>query len=326
MCGRTDDARCWTLLKQFVEDLEPVSADGQFDEHIFDQQPQQPYRDAAGKSPPPSPRAEATSPRSSQRTISPPRPRAVQLERVPTVDERPSDNDDVEELLSSSSSSSASGSGSKDVSGRKTRFMTFAEPEAPSRSTSNQRRPGTGASANATPSASRDRSSQLRTRHSRHRRHSSSEDDDEDDAYPDPYGIIHHNRNRHSSTNTSKESSPNIPPDRRISTIKSGGASPMVLPAAAMASRGSASGSGSGSNRPSLAGSARPSLTGSTRPSAFTISKKDKSAGAGLVPTSQGWMDPVALEEHRKVRSKVILQWWRSYVEDVSRVSHESRL
>jgi hypothetical protein len=60
-----------------------------------------------------------------------------------------------------------------------------------------------------------------------------------------------------------------------------------------------------------LAGSARPSVAGSARP---TNGKREQS---GLVPTSRGWMDPVALDRYKEERGHAILQWWRSYVDDV---------
>jgi hypothetical protein len=216
-------------------------------------------------------------------------PARIPLERV---DIAADDNDDVEELMSASSSAS----GSITPSATRTRFITFA----PTDTQADLR----ASISTVVPTHSRETSRQLRPRH--YRRRGSSE---EDEAYPDPYGISH-DRSRQPSANTSRSSarsSPHIAPNSRVSVIRG---SPVILP-----SRDSrdftASGSGTGSGRPSLAGSQRPSLADSARPSG----KKDKS---GLVPTTRGWMDPIALAEYKKVRGEPILQWWRSYVDDVS--------
>jgi hypothetical protein len=306
MSGRTDDARCWSLLRQYIEDIAPTP-DTQFLENIFNQPTkttkQEP--DSAIQSPKAGP-SELTKSPISTTTFS---PKAIPLERIGLHVDDP--NDDVEELLSDSISS-ASGSGSITPSINRTRFITFA----PHTDIDLRASVSTATPSNPQSHApSRERSRQLRPRG--HRRHSSSE---EDDAYPDPYGIsIHDRRSRQSSANTSRSSarsSPNIAPHHRVSTMKG---SPVMLPSrmSREITQGQSSGSGSGSTRQSLAGSARPSLAGSTRPSLMAPNgKREKS---GLIPTSRGWMDPIALDRYKKERGESILQWWRSYVDDVSR-------
>jgi hypothetical protein len=314
MSGRIDDARCWTLLQQYIEDVAPTP-DSQFNENVFDKSTKNSRleTDSALHSPTAGPTDLTKSPMSNA-PASMFSPEAIPLERLSIHSDDP--NDDVEELMSDSSSS-GSGSGSITPGINRTRFITFA----PHGSERTDLRASTS-TAVPTPSnpqsqaPSRERSRQLRPRG--HRRHSSS---DEDDAYPDPYGIsIHQSRTRQSSANTSRSSarsSPNIAPNQRVSTIKG---SPVILPSRATRERdlgpGTNTGSGSGSARPSLAGSTRPSLAGSARPSLTAANgKRDKS---GLVPTNRGWMEPAALERYKKERGEAVLQWWRSYVDDVS--------
>ena len=313
MSGRTDDARCWALLQQYIEDVAPTP-DNQFNENVFDKSAKTKQEtEPALQSPTAGPTALMKSPISNE-PASIFSPEAIPLERLGLHGDP---NDDVEELVSDSSSSAGSGSGSITPSINRTRFITFA-PHGTERT---DLRASTSTTVPAhsnsrTQPPSRERSRQLR--HRVHRPHSSSE---EDDAYPDPYGIsIHDRRSRQSSTNTSQSSarsSPNIAPNHRVSTIK---ASPVMLPSRATRDRdqapGQSSGSGSGSARPSIAGSTRPSLAGSARPSlGGGNGKREKS---GLVPTGRGWMDPAALERYKKERGEAILQWWRSYVDDVS--------
>lgn len=294
MSGRIDDARCWALLQQYIEDIAPTP-DNQFNENVFDK-PTTVHSPTAG------PSDLSKSPTSVEPT-SLYSPEVIPLERLGIHDA----NDDVMDLVSDSSSSAGSQSGSITPSINRTRFITFA-PHGTER-TDLRASTSTAVPTHSNPHSqppSRERSRQLRPRG--HRRHSSSE---EEDAYPDPYGISSlENRSRQSSTNTSRSSarsSPQIAPNHRVSTIKG---SPVILP-----SRGTQGpSSGSDSVRQSMTGSTRPSLAGSARPSIIN-GKREKS---GLVPTSRGWMDPGALERYKKERGEAILQWWRSYVDDVS--------
>jgi hypothetical protein len=312
MAGRTDDARCWSLLRQYIEDLAPTP-DSQFNENIFDKPTKTRQElDSTLHSPTAGPSELTKSPMVNEAasTFS---PEVIPLERL-----HDDSSDDVEELASESSSSSGSESGSITPGITRTRFITFA-PHGTERTdlrASTSTAVPTHSNAQSQP-PSRERSRQLRPRG--HRRHSSS---GEDDAYPDPYGIsVHDRRSRQSSTNTSRSSarsSPNIAPNQRVSTIKG---SPVMLPSRATRDRelgsgpGQSSGSGTGSGRQSVSGSTRPSLAGSTRPSlAGASGKRDKS---GLVPTGRGWMDSAALERYKQERGEAVLQWWRSYVDDV---------
>lgn len=306
MCGRVDDARCWSLVRQLIQDVSPPAGDG-FADNVFNQSSTE---GAAIKSPPPSPRGRSASFTKSPQTVlqanSLPSPRPIQLERAVLSEDSASEA--AEELLSEASASSTSVAETS-PRGRKTRFLSFVPPgtESPAAKQDLQASTSTLMATSSAKQNTQDRSNRLRPHFAR--RHSSFSDDD---AYPDPYGISHVERNRQSSTHSARSSnktSPSLMPDKRVSTMR---ASPIVLPNKMSQDQGSAS--GSGSNRPSLAGSARPSLAGSARPSAFGV-KKDKS---GLVPTSQGWMDPDALDRYRDDRSEPILQWWRSYVDDVS--------
>lgn len=313
MAGRTDDARCWSLLQQYIEDVAPTP-DSQFHENVFNNNNTKARQetDSALQSPTAGP-SELTKSPMTNGTASILSPEVIPLERLGVNDP----NDDVEELVSDSSSS-GSESGSVTPGVNRTRFITFA-PHGAER-TDLRASTSTAVPSNPHPQSqppSRERSRQLRPRG--HRRHSSSE---EDDAYPDPYGIsVHDRRSRQSSANTSRSStrsSPNIAPNHRVSTIKG---SPLILPSRTNRDRdhgpepGPSSGSGTGSGRQSVAGSTRPSLAGSARPSLIAANgKRDKS---GLVPTSRGWMDPVAVERYKKERGDAVLQWWRSYVDDV---------
>lgn len=307
MAGRTDDARCWNLLKHFIEDISPTHDDN-FNEHVFDQSANQ---RTMTMSPPPSPRerpqGSTVSPQSTVRPDLYASPRAIPLQRAAL--ESDSASESMEELLSVSSSSSVSEPRSS-TQPRQGRFLSFVPPDTKSTGTQQDLRASTSTIVppGSSNTKSRDRSSQLRSRKLYDHSPSSTSDDD---AYPDPYGIINE-RNRKSSRNSPKSSnnpSPRLEPDRRISTIKS-----IPLISANSSSQDRTSGSGSGSQRPSLAGSARPSLAGSARPSGHG-GRRDKS---GLVPTSQGWMDPHALEQYKEARKGPILDWWRSYVDDVS--------
>ena len=309
MAGRTDDARCWNMLKHFIQDISPTHDDN-FNEHVFDQ-PTAQRTAATNTSPPPSPREQqqalSVSPQSTVRPDLHMSPRPIPLQRA--APESDSASESMEELLSTSSSSSVSEPKSS-THPRQGRFLTFVPPDVKqtgarqdmNASTSTAIPPG------SSNTRSRDRSSQLRS-HNLH--HHSSPSTSEDDAYPDPYGIINE-RNRNSSANSAKSSknpSPRLEPDRRISTVTR-----VPLMSSNKASQDHGSGSGSGSQRPSLAGSTRPSLAGSARPSGHGGGRRDKS---GLVPTSQGWMDPHALEQYKEARRGPILGWWRSYVDDV---------
>jgi hypothetical protein len=316
MAGRTDDARCWSLLQQYIEDVAPTP-DNQFNEDVFGK----PTRtrqdiDSALHSPTAGPSGLTKSPMANEPS-SIFSPEVIPLERLGKHEDP---NDDVEELVSDASSSSGSGSGSITPGVNRTRFITFA-PHGAER-TDLRASTSTAVPPPSNPQSqppSRERSRQLRP--VGHRRHLSS---DEDDAYPDPYGISAlDRRSRQSSANTSRSSarsSPNIAPNHRVSTIKG---SPVILPASRVA-RGREShsrpdhghDSGSGSAHHSVAGSTRPSLAGSARPSLIaTNGKREKS---GLVPTNRGWMDPAVLERYKKERGESVLQWWRSYVDDVS--------
>ena len=316
MAGRTDDARCWSLLQQYVEDIAPTP-DTQFSDNVFDKSTKHRQEsDSTLQSPTAGPSELTKSPvaTGSAATFS---PEPIPLERLGVNDDS---NDDVEELVSDSSSLSGSGSGSITPGVNRTRFITFAPHDTEridSRASTSTAVPTKSNPQSQPPS--RERSRQLRPRG--HRRHSSSE---EDDAYPDQYGIsIHERRSRQSSANTSRSSarsSPNIAPNQRVSTIKG---SPVMLPSGSTRDRetgtntgqNSGSGSGTGSGRHSVAGSTRPSLAGSTRPSlAGASGKRDK---AGQVPTGRGWMDSTALEQYKQERAEAVLQWWRSYVDDV---------
>jgi hypothetical protein len=318
MAGRTDDARCWSLLQQYIEDVAPTP-DSQFSENVFDKSTKtRQQSDSALHSPTAGPTELTKSPIPNE-SVSTFSPEVIPLERLGVHDDS---NDDVEELVSDSSSSSGSGSGSITPGVTRTRFITFA-PHGTER-TDLRASTSTAVPKHSNPQSqppSRERSRQLRPKG--HRRHSSSE---EDDAYPDPYGIsVHDRRSRQSSANTSRSSarsSPNIAPNQRVSTIKG---SPVLLPSRATRDRdpasgtGQSSGSGTGSGRQSVSGSTRPSLAGSNRPSLVGGNgngngKRDKS---GLVPTSRGWMDPAALERYKQERGEAVLQWWRSYVDDV---------
>ena len=316
MAGRTDDARCWSLLQQYIEDVAPTP-DSQFSENVFDKSTKtRQQSDSALHSPTAGPSELTKSPiaNESASTFS---PEVIPLERLGVHDDS---NDDVEELVSDSSSLSGSGSGSITPGVNRTRFITFA-PHGTER-TDLRASTSTAVPKHSNPQShppSRERSRQLRPKG--HRHHSSSE---EDDAYPDPYGIsIHDRRSRQSSANTSRSSarsSPNIAPNHRVSTIKG---SPVMLPSRATRDResisgpGQSSGSGTGSGRQSVSGSTRPSLAGSTRPSLVGGSGNGKRDKSGLVPTSRGWMDPAALERYKQERGETVLQWWRSYVDDV---------
>ena len=316
MAGRTDDARCWSLLQQYIEDVAPTP-DSQFSENVFDKSTKtRQQSDSALHSPTAGPTELTKSPIANE-SVSTFSPEVIPLERLGVHDDS---NDDVEELVSDSSSSSGSGSGSITPGVTRTRFITFA-PHGTER-TDLRASTSTAVPKHSNPQSqppSRERSRQLRPKG--HRRHSSSE---EDDAYPDPYGIsIHDRRSRQSSANTSRSSarsSPNIAPNQRVSTIKG---SPVMLPSRATRDRepasgpGQSSGSGTGSGRQSVSGSTRPSLAGSTRPSLVGGNGNGKRDKSGLVPTSRGWMDPAALERYKQERGDAVLQWWRSYVDDV---------
>lgn len=288
--------------------------DDTFKDDVFDRPTAQ---RTATMSPPPSPRERtqdaSISPQSTVRPDLHLSPRPIQLQRAELASDPA--NEPVEELMSASSSSSSSSiSDLRTISQpRQGRFLSFVPPDIKSTTPQQESR---GSTSTAVPrgssnTRSRDRSSQLRSRNLH--QHSSSSTS-EDDSYPDPYGIINE-RNRQSSTNSAKSSnnpSPRLDPDRRISTIKS-----VPLMTSNKGSQDHESGSGSGSQRPSLAGSTRPSLAGSARPSGHR-GRRDKS---GLVPTSQGWMDPHALEQYKEARKGPILEWWRSYVDDVGLLS-----
>ena len=316
MAGRTDDARCWSLLQQYIEDVAPTP-DSQFSENVFDKSTKtRQQSDSALHSPTAGP-SELTKSPIATGSASNFSPEVIPLERLSVHDDS---NDDVEELVSDSSSSSGSGSGSITPGVNRTRFITFA-PHGTER-TDLRASTSTAVPKLSNPQShppSRERSRQLRPKG--HRRQSSSE---EDDAYPDPYGIsIHDRRSRQSSANTSRSSarsSPNIAPNHRVSTIKG---SPVMLPSRATRDRdpasgtGQSSGSGTGSGRQSVSGSTRPSLAGSTRPSLVGGSGNGKRDKSGLIPTSRGWMDPAALERYKQERGEAVLQWWRSYVDDV---------
>lgn len=311
MAGRTDDARCWNLLKHFIQDISPTHDDN-FNEHVFDQFTAQ-RTVATSTSPPPSPREQtqalSVSPQSTVRPELHMSPRPIPLQRAAL--ESDSASEPMEELLSTSSSSSSVNEPNSQP--RQGRFLSFVPPDVKQ---AGARQDMNASTSTVVPSGSsntrsRDRSSQLRSRNLH--QHSSSSTS-EDDAYPDPYGIINE-RNRNSSANSAKSSknpSPRLEPDRRISTVTR-----IPLMSSNKASQDHGSGSGSGSQRPSLAGSTRPSLAGSARPSGHGGGRRDKS---GLVPTSQGWMDPPALEQYKEARKGPILGWWRSYVDDVSSV------
>ena len=329
ICGREDDARLWSFLKVLIEEFSP-STDGQgFNEEIFSQAitqstqvPTPPNASPRGASPK-LPNISSTALTATPRTM-PVAP--IILQRIGD----PADTSDAV-VEDTSESESQSGSSSDSPATIRSSFMTFAPPGTPGASPSASRdRPRVTAPPpsaitsppNRDPSGRVPRSllAQAVNRSSRHADYDSSSSDEEaaskavDEArgqsiarilndYPDPYGILPEVPSRQSDS----RASPTFGPTRPVSPHHAGG------------QRYSSNQRSSVQSSQNTSESKRPSLDMVAASAKVSLEKiKDLKVMLPGVRSKNAAHEGEMWDRYREKRCAALLEWWRTYVDDVS--------
>jgi len=285
ICGRLDEARIWDHLQGLMEEF-AVIADGMFNEAVFSQ-----------ATTTPAPVARVPSPRGDEGQISPPMPyggpHGILLDRAESL---VADSEDEPDSASDSCSlhSSDSSSCGPQTPPKKSRFKSFMPPSIPhpsSMRTASQSRAESTSAATYTRSSYIGRPKRLQVIEAPTTEETPTPVADMD--YPDPYGIAAALEAVAPQGSRGGLTSRSTPHSTRPPT-------PAML------------------DRKVLIGSAHGSPSGSQRPSVVAATKDARLQPATITRRAQDSFHSDEWDKYRNARCKVFLDWWKSYIDDVS--------